>query len=71
MNARRRADWKAEISVKVSPESPKPSEKLMNISPEAPVMSPRTFFLDKLVSSPLFYNKFFGQTLATLIFEFL
>ena len=68
MNARRRADWKAEISVKVSPESPKASEKLMNISLEAPVTSPRTFFLNELVSSLLFYNKFFGQTLATLIF---
>ena len=33
-----------------------------------PVISPRMFFLDELVSSPLFHNKFFGQTLATLIF---
>lgn len=57
--------------VKVSPETPEPSEQLVNISLEALVTFSRAFLLEELVSSSLLHDKLFGQTLATLVLEFL
>lgn len=71
MNARNRADWRAEMLKKVSPEIPESSDQLVSIFLEGLVTFSREFFLNELVSFSLLCDKLFGQTLATFVFEFL
>lgn len=70
MNARNRADWRAEMLIKVSPEIPESSDQLVNIFLEGLVTFSRAF-LNELVSFSLLCDKLFGQTLVTFVFEFL
>lgn len=69
VNTRRRAGWRVDMLIKVSPETPKHTDQLVSISPEGLVAFSRVF-LDELVSSPLLYDKLFGQTLATVVLNF-
>lgn len=70
MNARNRANWRAEMLIKVSPEIPEFSDQLVSIFLEGLVTFSRAFFLNELVSFSLLCDKLFGQTLVTLCLNF-